>query len=85
MDHKSTSSKKVVGLALQVNREPGAKMLESTCECGVVGELGADGFKYQRQAKMPAGAKPKKIAQNYRVDFVINGKMIVELKGISGE
>lgn len=82
MNRKPISSEKTVGLVLNVHRDPGVGMLESLYEHSFAAELTKDGLAYQQQAKMPTGAKPEKIRQNYRIDLLINGKMVVELKGV---
>lgn len=81
MDHKPISSEKTVGLVLNVHRDPGLGMPESVYEQSFAGELAADGLPFQQQVQMPVGPKPEQIKPNYRIDLVINGKMVVELKG----
>lgn len=81
MEKKRTSAGKKVGLALHVNRQPGVPMLESTCECGFIKELDDDRMVYESQVPMPIAYKSGTVKQRYRADFVLNGKMIVELKG----
>lgn len=82
MDRKPISSEKTVGLVLNVHRDPRVGMLESLYGHSFAQELAEDGLTYKQQAKMPIAAKPEKIRQNYQIDLLINGKMIVELKGV---
>ncbi len=81
MDEKSISSDKTVGLVLNVHRDPGIGMLESSYGQVFAGELTKDKLAFQKAAPMPAGPNVPEIKRNYRVDLLINGKMIVELKG----
>jgi len=79
MDFKSPE--KVVGLAVNVHRGSGPAMLEYTYEHCFAGELRGDGITYEQQAPMPTSTKRRLPFPNYRVDLLINGKIIVELKG----
>jgi GxxExxY protein len=73
---------KIVGLALNVHRGPGPGMPEHAYEHCFAGELAEDGMPYERQAPMPLNRHASRRCQpRYRVDLVINGKLIVELKG----
>lgn len=82
MDKKSLSSEKIVGLVLNVHRDAGLGMPEAAYGQSFAGELADDGLPFKQQVQMPTSSKQgAQIKQNYRVDLVINGKMIVELKG----
>lgn len=82
MDKKSLSSEKIVGLVLNVHRDAQPGMLEFAYGHSFAGELSDDALPFQENVKMPMSSKPgAAIKQNYRVDLLINGKMIVELKG----
>ena len=81
MDKKNLSSDKPVGLVLNVNCDPRNGMLESAYGAGFAGELEEDGFEFERDATMPTCRKGRKVKPHYCVDLLINGKMIVELKG----
>lgn len=75
------SPEKVVGLALNVHRGPGPGMLEHTYEYCFAGELAVDGISYKQQARMPRSSRKRTQRTHYRVDLLINGKVVVELKG----
>lgn len=75
------SPEKVVGLALNVHRGSGPGMLEHTYEYCFAGELAVDGISYKQQAGMPRSSRNRAQRTNYRVDLLINGKVVVELKG----
>lgn len=75
---------KVVGLALNVNRGPGPAMLEAAYEHCFAGELEQDGTFYQKQLPMPVRPRNRNSRPQYRADLLINGKVIVELKGMNG-
>lgn len=75
------SPEKVVGLAVNVHRGPGPAMLEYSYEHCFAGELREDGITYERQSPMPMSSRRRPPTPNYRVDLLINGKIIVELKG----
>lgn len=83
MDQKPISSQKTVALVLNVHRDRGLRMLESLYEHSFASELAEDDIAHQQQAKMPMGKRARKVKPDYRADLLINGKMVVELKGIS--
>jgi hypothetical protein len=56
-------------------------MLESTCECGFKSELSRDDIPHQTQAPMPLGGGGAAAQEKYRIDFLLHGRVAVELKG----
>ena len=72
----------IIGSAIEVHRNLGPGLLESTYEECLVFELQERDLIVQRQHEIPVLYKGKKLDQNYRIDLLVNNKVIVELKSI---
>lgn len=76
-------SKRVIGCALEVHRALGPGLLESTYEQCVAHELGLADIRFQIQPPLPVEYKGVKLDCGYRIDLLIDGKLIVELKSVA--
>ncbi len=72
----------IIGSAIEVHRNLGPGLLESTYEECLVFELQERDLIVQRQHEIPVLYKGKKLDQNYRIDLLVNDQVIVELKSI---
>ena len=76
-------SYKIIGLAIKVHRELGPGLLESTYERYLCYELEKNNIKYESQVKLPIIYDGKlKIEEGYRIDVLVEDKIILELKAI---
>ena len=75
-------TEKVVGAAIEVHRHLGPGLLESAYEECLCHELGLRGVKFQRQIPMPLSYKGCKVDGAYRLDIVVEEKVILELKSV---
>ena len=73
-------SEQVIGAAIEVHRELGPGLLESTYEKCLVQELLLLGIKAERQKLLPIHYKGLEIDEAYRMDIVVEDRMILELK-----
>jgi GxxExxY protein len=73
----------IIGAAIEVHREFGPGMLESTYEACVAGLLRNRGFVVQRQARMPIVFQGERLGGAYRVDILVEDRVIVELKAVA--
>jgi GxxExxY protein len=73
---------KVIGLAIDVHRALGPGLLESAYEECLSFEFKTNGVAYQRQVPLPIVYKSIKLECGYRMDFVVNNSLIVELKTV---
>ncbi len=89
MNHKDTEtqrselnelSHRVIGLCIEVHRELGPGLLESAYEEALAFELTQAGLKFERQRDMPLIYKGVKLDCGYRLDFIVEGELILELK-----
>ena len=75
-------SNQVIGLAIEVHRELGPELLESAYENCLAHELKEHGIEYETQKSLPVSYKGLDLDCGYRVDMVVEGKLIVELKSV---
>ena len=75
-------SNRVIGCAIQVHRELGPGLLESTYEQCVAYELIQAGIPFKIQHPIPVSYKQIKLDCGYRVDLLIDDLLIVELKSV---
>ena len=75
-------SNTVIGCALNVHRELGPGLLESTYEQCLCYELSKAGLQVERQKELPVKYQNVKIDCGYRIDLLVEGKLIIELKSV---
>ncbi len=75
-------SDRVIGLAIAVHRELGPGLLESAYEACLAYELDQARILYQRQVALPVSYKDVELDCGYRLDLLIDGALIVELKTV---
>jgi len=73
-------SSKVIGAAIEVHKSLGPGLLESVYEECLCHELGIRGLSFERQKLLPVIYKGKQLDCGYRLDIVVENKIIVELK-----
>lgn len=75
-------SNRVIGCAIRVHRELGPGLLESTYEQCVAYELIQSGIPFKIQQPIPVAYKKIKLDCGYRVDLLVEDRLIVELKSV---
>ena len=73
-------SNRVIGFAIEVHRELGPGLLESAYEQCLAHELKLGGIQFDRQKNLPVEYKGQKIDCGYRIDLLVEGQLILELK-----
>ena len=76
-------SKDVIGAAIEVHRELGPGLLESSYEASLQHELALRGINSMRQVLKPIRYKDLEIPDSYRIDLLVEDSLIVELKTVS--
>ncbi len=72
----------IIGAAIAVHRELGPGLLESTYEARLVYELIDRGFRVERQKELPVIYRGVKIECGYRLDLIVEDKVVIELKAV---
>lgn len=76
-------SSKIIGAAIEVHRQLGPGLLESSYEKCLAFELKGLGLEVQTQVAVPVVYKGIKLEVGYRLDIVVENKVIVETKTVS--
>ena len=75
-------SDKVIGLAIEVHRGLGPGLLESIYEECLSLELKEHGLSHARQVPLPIVYKTIRVDCGYRMDFVVEERLVLELKAV---
>lgn len=70
----------IIGAAIEVHKELGPGLLESTYERCLVHELSLRGIKTERQKVQPIIYKGLELDEGYRLDILVDHQIILELK-----
>ena len=81
-DERDPLSKKVIGLAIEIHRGLGPGLLESAYEVCLCYELKTHDVPFRRQVPLPVVYKSVRLDCGYRMDIVIDEKLVVELKTV---
>ena len=73
----------IIGAAIQVHRELGPGLLESTYETCLCHELSLLNLQFERQKAIPISYKGIVLDAGYRLDLVVEGQVIVEIKAVA--
>lgn len=75
-------SGKIIGAAIEVHRKLGPGLLESAYEECLCCEMALRVIKFERQVPLPLNYKGVDLDCGYRLDLLVEDKVIVELKSI---
>ncbi len=82
LDELNKITEAIIGAAIEVHRAPGPGLLESAYQTCLVYELVERGHKVEQQKPLPIFYKGNKLDGGYRLDLVVDEKVIVEIKSI---
>jgi GxxExxY protein len=75
-------TERIIGAAIEVHRELGPGLLESAYQRALAHELRLRSVSFEEQKLCPIRYKDLVIDDAYRLDFLINGLVVVELKTV---
>lgn len=75
-------SNKIIGCAIEVHRELGPGLLESTYEQCLAYELSRANIPFRVQVELPVEYKEIRLDCGYRIDLLADGRLVVELKSV---
>jgi len=75
-------SKKIIGCAIEVHKQLGPGLLESAYQECLYYELKQAGLKVQKEKPMPIVYKEVKLDHGYRIDLLVESKVVVEIKTV---
>ncbi len=68
--------------AIEVHRHLGPGLLESAYEECLCSELSQMGLRFERQVDLPVASKGLKLDCAYKMDLVVENRVVVELKAV---
>ncbi|MCW3085776.1 MAG: GxxExxY protein [Bacteroidetes bacterium] len=77
-------AKKVIGCAINVHKTLGPGLLESSYEECLVYEIKKAGMQVERQKPLPLIYQEIKMEIGYRIDLLVENKVIIEIKAVEG-
>ena len=75
-------SRSVIGCAIEVHRTLGPGLFESTYRQCLAYELSQARISFQMEAPLPVRYKEILLDCGYRIDLMVNGSLIVEIKSV---
>ena len=75
-------TERIIGAAMEVHRALGPGLLESTYEECVAREMQLSGLGFARQVPLPVAYKGVQLDCGYRLDFLVERAVVVELKAV---
>ena len=75
-------SSKIIGAAIEVHKQLGPGLLESTYETCLAYELKQMELDVKQQQALPVVYKEVKLDAGYRIDLLVENKVIVEIKSV---
>lgn len=75
-------STKIIGAAIEVHKQLGPGLLESTYEVCLAYELKQLGLQVEQQIALPVIYKDIKLDAGYRIDLIVENKVIIEVKSV---
>ncbi|MGD1101612.1 MAG: GxxExxY protein [Terriglobia bacterium] len=75
-------TKEIIGAAIQVHRVLGPGLLESAYESCLAFELKKRGLRLEQQKALPLIYEEVKLDCGYRIDLLVEGAVVVEVKSV---
>jgi GxxExxY protein len=82
MEERDPLTGVVIGAAIEVHRILGPGLLESVYERCLGHELAIRGIAHQRQVRLPVIYKGQELGNEFIMDFVVEGRLLLELKTV---
>lgn len=74
----------VLGLCLEVHANLGPGLLESAYEEALAFELNRAALTFERQREVPIIYRGHRMSCGYRLDFLVENELVIELKAVDG-
>lgn len=81
MTENEISSRRI-GASIEVHKQLGPGLLESTYEICLGHELKLMGLEVKQQVPLPVIYKDVKLNAGYRIDMIVENKVIIEIKSV---
>jgi len=74
----------IIGAAIEVHQHLGPGLLESAYVVCLAHELSKRGFRFELEKTLPVTYKEVKLDVGYRLDLLVEGQVVVEVKAVDG-
>ncbi len=74
---------KIRGAAMEVHRHLGPGLLKSAYETCLCWELGRAGIPFEKQLELPVTYKGERLSCDYRIDILVDRRVLLELKSVA--
>lgn len=75
-------SNKIIGCAIEVHKRLGPGLLESAYQECLLYELKLSGLNVEKEKPMPIIYKEVKLDHGYRIDLLVENKVVIEIKTV---
>lgn len=75
-------TEKIIGAAIEVHKSIGPGLLESAYEECLAHEMRLRGLNFERQTPLPVAYKGVRLDCGYRLDFLVEKAVVLELKSV---
>jgi GxxExxY protein len=75
-------TEKIIGAAIEVHRALGPGLLESIYQTCLAHEMSLRGLRFEKEKPLPVEYKGIRLESGYRLDFIVDDKVVVELKAV---
>jgi len=75
-------TEKIIGAAIEVHRAIGPGLLESAYEACLAHEMHLQGLRFERQVPLAVCYKGVSLDCGYRLDFLVQDSVVLELKAV---
>jgi GxxExxY protein len=80
--HENEIAKRVIGLAIDVHKALGPGLLESAYEECMFYKIQKSGLYAEQQKPIPVVFEEVKLECGYRIDILVEGKLVLEIKSV---
>ncbi len=80
--NKNQISNRIIGLAISVHQTLGPGLLEGAYKECLFYRLRKEGFHVEKEKPMPLVYEEVKLDCGYRIDLLVEGKVVIEIKSI---
>jgi GxxExxY protein len=82
MNEENNLSSTIIGCAIEVHKHLGPGLLESAYRDCLLYELVNSGLKVEKEKPMPIIYKTMKLDHGYRIDLLVEKKVVIEIKTV---
>ncbi len=83
MFYEKELTAKIIGAAIEVHKALGPGLLESAYQTCLAHELVLRNIPFEKERPLPVVYKGERVECGYRLDFLVDEKVVVELKSVN--